>query len=358
MVSRLALEFNLARGHFKLFSASRFLYTHLFNNAEYAVSMICKFKTINHYLSNIPSASAGLALAIASLGLCWENALKLHGAAQMCAAVVATCILLSLSLKFIFNPAMLKQDLAHYIGGSVAPTFAMAVLVVANNIALYSLPLGTFISQLAIIIHLFYLVIFILYRSTNFKFDHILPSWFIPPIGLVIALIVYPGEINPVLANLTLEFGLFSYALLLPIVLYRLLFGEKLCDHEKPIMVILATPASLLLAGYFAITAQPSYLMIAILAPLSLAMTLFAYYSFIRLLRLPFTPAYSAFTFPLVVGATALFKTSQFLLAEGFNMKLADIVEQLAYLELLIATVMVIYVSMRYVGYFLTFKSV
>jgi exfoliative toxin A/B len=321
------------------------------------VNVISKFNTINKCLSNIPSALAGLALGIASLGLCWENRSELNGSGQMFAAIVASCILLPLLFKFIFNPAILKQDLADHVGGGVAPTLAMAMMVVANNIAIYSLQLGKIISLLAIIIHLCFLVIFIFYRSKNFRFEHILPSWFIPPIGLVIALIMYPGGISHPLANLILKFGLICYALLLPVVLYRLLFGEKLCDHEKPILVILATPASLLLAGYFEITEQPSYLMIAILVPLAVTMTLFAYFSFSKLLRLPFTPAYSAFTFPLVVGATALFKTSQFLLKEG-NMQLSSIVEQLAYLELLIATAMVIYVSLRYMRYFLTAPKV
>lgn len=320
--------------------------------------MICKFKTINNYLSRIPSSLAGLALGIASLGLCWENTANLQGIAQMLAALLATCILLPILLKFIFNPAILKKELAHHVGGSVAPTMAMAMMVIANNIAIYSMPLGKFISLLAIAIHLCFLFLFIFHRSRNFKFEQILPSWFIPPIGLVIALIMYPGDISPVLANLTLQFGLVCYALLLPIVLYRLLFCGKLCDHEKPILIILATPASLLLAGYFTVAKQPGYLMIAILAPLALAMTLFAYFSFIKLLRLPFTPAYSAFTFPLVVGAAALFKTSRFLLADGANLQLAGLVEQLAYLELLIATAMVIYVSMRYAHYFLTLQKV
>ena len=315
--------------------------------------MIFNLKNINSYLCNIPSALAGLALGIASLGFTWEGAANLHGIGQMFGAIVASCILLPLFFKFIFNPSLLKNDLKHPIGGSVAPTLAMATMVVANNIALYDLKIGQVISLLAIILHLCFFVLFIFYQSKNFKFKHILPSWFIPPIGLVITLIMYPGGINPPLAELILQFALICYALLLPIVLYRLMFSGTLCDHEKPIVVILATPASLLLVGYLATTAQGSYLMIAILASLALLMTLFAYFSFIKLLGLPFTPAYSVFTFPLVVGASALFKTSQFLLEDGFNRQVVVIIEQLAFVELVIATAMTIYVSLRYIGYFL-----
>ena len=319
--------------------------------------MIYKFKKINSYLSKVPSALSGLALAIASLGLCWENAANLQGTGQIFGAIVASGLLLPLFLKFLFNPHLLKQDLQHPVGGSVIPTIAMATMVIANNIALYYLQIGQIISLLAIFLHLCFLGTFIFYRSRDFQFKHILPSWFIPPIGLVLALVMYPGGLNPTFAELILQFALLSYALLLPVVLYRLLFSEKLADNEKPILVILATPASLLLVGYFVTATQPSYLMVVILALLALLMTLFVYFAFIKLLHLPFTPAYSAFTFPLVVGAIALFKTSQFLLKDGFNLQLVELTVQLANIELIIATLMVIYVSLRYMLHFLPVKK-
>ncbi|MCG6202004.1 TDT family transporter [Psychromonas antarctica] len=307
-------------------------------------------KIINNYLSQLPSALAGLALGIASLGLCWENAVNLQGAGQIFGTILASCILVPLVFKFLVNPHLLKQDLQHYIGGSVTPTLAMATMVVANNIALYHFLLGQIISSLAIILHLCFLLLFIYYRSKSFKLEHILPSWFIPPIGLVIALIMHPGGLYPLLADLVFGGALLAYALLLPTVLYRLLYSKKLCEHEQPILIILATPASLLLVGYFASTTQANYLMVALLATLAVVMTLFAYLALIKLLRLPFTPAYSVFTFPLVVGATALFKTSHFLAIKGY-LPLAAMTEQLAYMELVIATLMVIYVSIRYIHY-------
>jgi tellurite resistance protein TehA-like permease len=228
----------------------------------------------------------------------------------------------------------------------------MAVMVVSNAIAVYYFKLGEIISFIAIIFHLYFFANFIYYRSKNFKFAHILPSWFIPPIGLVLAVITYPGGLGPVFAEQLLDFAFIAYALLLPIVLCRLFFSEKLTEGEKPFIVILATPASLLLACYFAIVTQPNYLFVWGLALLAILMTFFVYLAFIKLLRLPFTPAYSAFTFPLVIGAIALFKSSQFLLKEGFPMPLVAFIEQLANIELIIATLIVLYVSFRFVLHF------
>ena len=163
---------------------------------------------------------------------------------------------------------------------------------------------------------------------------------------------MHPGGIPLVIAEPLLQFGLLSYALLLPVVLYRLLFSVKLTDGEQPILVILATPASLLLLGYLLIAVQPNYLVLAVLLLLALVMTFFAYFAFFKLLRLPFTPAYSAFTFPLVVGAIALFRTRQFLFSEGVDSQLVQLTGLVANIELMIATLMVFYVIFRYLRYF------
>jgi exfoliative toxin A/B len=332
-------------------------YNYLLELIKETKVMTYTFKNINAYLSKIPSPLGGLALAISTLGLCWENTANLEGIGQLCCAIIASGILFPLFLKFLFNPHLLKQELQHPVIGSIIPTSTMAMMVIANNISFFHFKVGQLICLLAFFLHLCFLGYFIFYRSKNFQFKHMLPSWFIPPIGLALALIMYPGGFNPVFAELIFQFTLLSYTLLLPLVSFRLLFSGKLSDGEKPTLVILATPASLLLVGYFTLGTQPSYLIISALFLVALLMTLFVYFAFINLLRLPFTPAYASFTFPLVVGAIALFKTSNFLLKEGFDIKLVEITMQLANIELIIATLMVGYVSFRYTLYFYRLKT-
>ena len=317
------------------------------------VIKINTFTKINNSLCKIPSALAGLALAIASLGLCWDNVANLQGKGQMFGSILASCIIVPLFFKFLLNPRLLKQDLQHPIIGSLTPTMTMAMMVIANYIATYYLKVGQLISFLAIILHCYFLASFIFYRRKNFQLSHVLASWFIPPVGLVLAVITYPGGLNTDFAEKLVSFAFISYAILLPIVLYRLFFLRKLVDAEKPFIVILATPASLLLVCYFAINSQPNYLFVCGLLLLAILMTIAVYFVFIKLLQLPFMPAYSAFTFPLVVGAMALFKTSHFLLQEGADMQLVNVVAQLANIELIIATLMVFYVAIRYILHFL-----
>ncbi len=311
---------------------------------------------IGESLASIPTALAGLALAIASLGWSWENVFSLQGKAQITGALIASLLLSLLLFKFLLNPNVLKEEIAHYMKGSMVPTFAMTTMVIANSVNYFNHQFAVLLWITAIIFHLLFLLLFVYYRLPNFKFEHLLPSWFIPPIGIVVATISLPiGVLSTELLNIayiSLVFGFVAYALLLPILLYRCFVYSKLRESEKPTIAIFATPASLILVGYLAIIETPHYMNVTLLSVLALSMTLFVYYAFKKLLRLPFSPAYSAFTFPLVMGATAMFKVSHFLLESGSRVWLVNGVQYIAYAELILATIMLLYVCFRYVGYF------
>ena len=107
-------------------------------------------------LANVPTALAGLALGIASLGWCWESVADFQGKAQMTGALLATVLLLALLVKFTVNPELLKKDLSHHMSGSVVPTFAMATMVVANNINHFNHQVALLLWLSAIILHLFF----------------------------------------------------------------------------------------------------------------------------------------------------------------------------------------------------------
>ena len=116
------------------------------------------------------------------------------------------------------------------------------------------------------------------------------PSWFVPPIGIIVADVSFSG--NPVLepvANATLVFGLLVYAVMLPIMVYRLIFSHEVPDAAKPTIAIMAAPASLSLAGYLTVTASPSPVIIGLLFGIAVLMTFIIYMAFFKLLRLPFS---------------------------------------------------------------------
>jgi len=88
------------------------------------------------------------------------------------------------------------------------------------------------------------------------------------------------------------------YGLMLPLMLYRLIFSHEVPDAAKPTIAILAAPASLSLAGYLTVSQDPSLLLVAVLLGIAVLMTGIIYLAFIKLLRLPFL-RYLMFFLPL-----------------------------------------------------------
>lgn len=297
----------------------------------------------------LPTPMAGLALAIASLGWSIDNWGQFNGVAQGIGAVIAGMMLLLIAIKFALNPNNLHQDLQHPVIGSVVPTFAMGLMVVSNALLDVSVWFGNGLWLFAVIMHLAFLACFVYYRAKDFSLSHMVPSWFVPPIGIVVANVAFSGaEILRPIADVTMAFGLVMYAILLPIMLYRLIFCAEVPDAAKPTIAILAAPASLNLAGYLTTVITPSPIIVSALFGIAILMTLVIYLSFIRLLRLPFSPGYAAFTFPMVIGATALYKMEAWLAAQGIAEVYVNQVRTLANIELIIATLVVGYVAVHY----------
>ena len=237
--------------------------------------------------------------------------------------------------------------------GSVVPTYAMGTMVVSKAVGLLAPTLGQGLWLFAVIIHLVFLATFVWHRARAFEIHHMVPSWFVPPVGIIVADVAYPGGPFASLATGLLWFGMACYGLMLPLMLYRLIFSHEVPDAAKPTIAILAAPASLSLAGYLTVSQDPSLLLVAVLLGIAVLMTGIIYLAFIKLLRLPFSPGYAAFTFPLVIGATALFKVSHLLSQWPEAARYAEQLHQLAYLELGVATLVVGYVALRYLMFFL-----
>ena len=304
-------------------------------------------------LAAAPTPMAGLALGIASLGWCWENAGQFDGRLQLLGAAIAAALLLILTGKFLLHPRLLWQDLAHPVVGSVVPTYAMATMVVSKAIGMLNPGLGQGIWLFAVALHLIFLATFVWHRVKEFEIHHMVPSWFAPPVGIIVADVAYPGGPFAGLAEGLLWFGLLCYGLMLPLMIYRLIFSHEVPDAAKPTIAILAAPASLSLAGYLTVSEEPSLLLVAVLLGIAVLMTGIIYLAFVKLLRLPFSPGFAAFTFPLVIGATALFKVGHLLSQWPQAAHYAAQVNQLAYLELAVATLIVGYVALRYLMFFL-----
>jgi exfoliative toxin A/B len=308
-------------------------------------------------LITAPTPMAGLALGIASLGWCWENFANLDGYGQLIGAAIASVLLLLLAMKFVVLSDTLKEDLAHPVIGSVVPTFAMATMVVSNSVGQFYLLAGDALWLFAVGLHIVFLISFLYHRAKAFELHHMVPSWFIPPVGIIVADVSFSGTPQlALIAHIALIFGMATYAVMLPLMIYRLMFSHEVPDAAKPTLAVLAAPASLSLAGYLTVSATPSPIIIALLFGIAVLMTSVIYLAFIKLLTLPFSPGYAAFTFPMVIGSTALFKMVTWMETTNIAVDYIDQVRRLAQLELVIATVVVAYVAIRYLYFYQPFR--
>ncbi|WP_170178613.1 TDT family transporter [Flammeovirga pectinis] len=296
-------------------------------------------------IRNFPVGLTGIALGTATLGAAWGN--EQIAWVQYITLTIALVYFFLVVLRNVLHPDVFKDELKHHILGSYVPTMAMSMMVFAGVLVKFNTALGQGLWLLAIGIHLFCLVVFIYHRIRNFEMEHIVPSWFVPPIGIVVACVNASQMGFP---NLSLTIWWIAtplYLVMLAFMIYRLAFYQFSTVETFGIM---AAPASLCFAGYLTITPHPNEFICHMLLTLSILMTSILYIAFIHLLRNKFNPGFAAFTFPLAIGTVALQKYSKVLEVAG-EYTFSNVVHFISLIELGVATLVIGYVVIRIFHY-------
>lgn len=318
--------------------------------------MVYSAQSLWSRLKGFPTPIGGLALGIGSIGILLDSQLNADGLIQTFTALIAAALLGTLAVRFATMPDTLLNDLKHPVVGSVAPTFAMGTMIVSNALV-HLLPwAGYTLWLLAIGLHIVFLITFIRHRLVEWKLHQMVPSWFIPPVGIAVAAVSYAGPHSGLLYGVALGCMIFAalfYAVMLPLMFFRLIFEDTIPEGSQPTIAILAAPPSLCLAGYLSVIDTPNALPILILYGIALMMTAVVYAAFVRLLFLPFSPGFAAFTFPMAIGATAQFKVATQVEAWGARPRVVNEILFVGWLEMILATLIISYVALRYAMYFL-----
>jgi tellurite resistance protein TehA-like permease len=298
-------------------------------------------------LLKVPTPAAGLALGIASIG----KLLELYTVEQYFTPVIALILLVLVLSKFVSSPKLLWQELAHPVLGSIMPTFAMTVMVISSQLPEGWGYIASWLWYAAVILHIAMLISFTYLQLKHFSIQNLVPSWFVPPVGLAVGALTCPGTETIYIAQYLLNFAIVMYFLLLPVMLFRLIL-LPMQDASKPTIAILAAPPNLCLAAYLTFVDQPSTLFVLVLMSFALLMTALVYMALFVLLRLPFSPAYAGFTFPLVISATAIAKACDFLAIQAQSEPIIQVLQSVAMIEFYIACVVVSYVAIRYLSFY------
>ncbi len=189
---------------------------------------------------------------------------------------------------------------------------------------------------------------FTIRHALPFKTDKLLASYYVTYIGIVVACVTAKAYGLEGIGVAAFAFGLLSYLVLLPAVSYRYAKKAPLPAPLRPLIAIYAAPANLLVVGYLSLNLTWSEPLLYVLWGIGVITTLFAWQQIYKLRKSDFYPGFSAFTFPLVIGAVSTVKFNAHLVAADV---LLPVVKYFGLLQTTIACLAVVYVTYRYVRF-------
>ena len=294
-------------------------------------------------IKNLPLAITGLILAILSLGKIFTDFSNIF-------FIIGSLLIFLILLKLVLHFDAFNNELNNLIALSTFGTFSMALMLFSTYLKTLFMPLSESIAIgiwiLGIIIHLSIFILFTKnYVLKNFDIENVFATWWIVYIGITMAAITAPAY------NLQqygfIFFGI-GFILMIPtliLVSYRYLKFTAIEDKNKPFICIYTALLSILIVGYVnAMNINGNFLTLIYLG--AFIFYIFAIYHAIRLLvleRLEFMPSFSAFTFPFVISAIAT--------GEAYKFFGLGILNYLFYIQAIIALVLVIFVSYKYLRF-------
>lgn len=301
---------------------------------------------MREFLAKVPIPTGGVALGLAALGIL----LKQFSAIAYAACGVCAALMLALLLGRLFvDAASIRKDFDNPILASVSATFLMALMQLTTYVAPFAYVPAFFVWAAAVLLHAVLIVWFTLRHLMQFQLKNVYPTYFICYVGIIVASVSSPTYGLEALGTLIFWFGFAAYAALLVLVTVRYI-KHPVEEGARPLFCIYTAPMSLSLAGYLAVEPTPNAVFACVLAALAQVMLVIVLFRLPYFLRLKFYPSYAAMTFPFVITATALDRTLTLLANSGAAFP-AEF-HLLAYAEVILACVMVLYVFARYIAEF------
>ena len=292
-------------------------------------------------LKKLPYPIAGLMLGLAALG----NVVMPYGAHYRYAlGALSFAILILLVAKVLSNPLSLKEAFEQPVIASVLPTFSMGLALLSVYIR-PSLPTVAKVAWfVALFVHIMLMVLFSARYVLRFNIKQVFPSWFIVYVGIACFSVTAPAFGQLGIGRASFWFAFISYFVLLPIAIYRVAVIKEVPPPALPTLVIFTAPSSLALAGYLNSFSEKNVAIVSLLTVCTLISLAGVITQMPRLLKLPFFPSYSAFTFPFVITTIALKGASRFGIGAAFLPPVVTIFE-------LWSVMMVLYVLWRYASF-------
>ena len=292
-------------------------------------------------LEQVNMPLAGVALGVAALGNI--PGLNLPPLRLLCAAIAAALLMLLLA-KTLLLPRAMRQALQDPVAASVAPTAAMALMLLAAYMQPLSAVAAVGMWWCGVALHLALMLNYTQLVLKQRRPELLHASTFIVYVGIAAAAVssalVSTGPLKVELPGQILAlWGLVCFIALLPLLLYRYL-KYPVPPPVRPLFCIFAAPAALCLVALINSAPFLSLLLLRQLLWLSWLLYIPALVNAIICLHGPFYPSFAALTFPFVISATATLRAV-------WMAGLPLIFYRIGQLQAAIAVVLVTYVLLR-----------
>ncbi len=290
-------------------------------------------------IKRLPIPISGLILALLSLGNLLQD---VHPYLRYLFAGIGSVFLILILLKVILYPKSIKEDFKNPVIISSSGTFSMSLMILSTYLQPFIPSIAYAIWILGIVLHISLIIYFTHhFIIQDFDISNVYPTYWIVYVGITMAAIT--ANIHGI-DQIDFIFFIIGFAGMLvstPLVMYREFVYKKIPDMNKPLTCIFTALFSILIVGYLN---SPEFVLKEFAIGLYVLATIFyifAFYKLIKFRNLDFYPSFSAFTFPFVISALATKAINNLL---GPNFLLNGILN----IEMIIATVLVIYVLIRY----------
>lgn len=257
---------------------------------------------------------------------------------------ITLILFLNIFSKLLLDNKGVKKDLNNPLIASIFPSFFMGGMILTTYLQKYIGGGALILWEVLVLSHFLFIYTYTKKFLWSFKLKMIYPSIFITYSGLFMVSITAKYFDMFYIGQLAFWFGLFSFILFLPFVLFRVFKYKDLTEKEIPTLGNLCAPGAMGVIGYLTVFHDINMYMVVFL----LTISTFIYFMVLgiigKLIKVPFNYNFSSFTFPMLicplgskVAYEYLSKLSDF---SNFGMLIKG--------QEIIGFIILIYISVRY----------
>lgn len=267
-------------------------------------------------VKGLPIGFVGTCLGLATLSNVY-NLLGYSWVRHLCMWLAGLAAVLGI-IKVVFFFHKVKEEYKSGVLAAMYTTITMCVMLFGSYIAGYSLTVGKTIFWTGMLFHMALILCYTIYHILfNFKYDFLLPSYFVTYNGLLVSTVAGINMLPPALAMGITYYGIGVYILILIFLIPRII-RKPIPDNFVQTKTVLLAPCSLCFVSYLnfnnvvALKGAFNPIVALILYIGVLFSLLYILFNIFKFFENGFTPLFGALTFPMAIGTLAGFRAGAF----------------------------------------------